>query len=1122
MPLQDQNIQVPIGAGLDQKTDQRLLPPGKVTQLVNGVFDKLGTIKKRQGNQPLPSLSLVSSSVGQVQQPVPPMQQLATYKQELVGIDTSGASVWTVSPQANSWSQIDHATNCNIKRISIASQASEIGGFDCVYCNGFVVVSWIGQATGELFVGALGQVYFTVLDATTFATVVPPTLATSPRSEEYAINAKLTAVPNENAVILTYVSNLNSAGYVQLPLNAVKITVQPGQPVTFTKPYVGITTHQLHDFWVYDTWSDGTYLYVVYGYNTNTSGAGNEYGWIDSIRISDMVVLFDFFWGPLANAWISVGASGVDIGGTNYLTVEGSYQLSGTNKIDLAQAEGINPQFSSLSLSPTVIHSDTSLNGNTFSAGNGVACMPDGTGQRWAVLWQNSKDQPGPGFNPTLGDDQPQVVANLYQITGGSATKLTPDRQNWQLGFSNKPWWVPDKTTPLGFRCYTIGDIFFTNQATGLVMDVGVHDTHSALRQWRTVGTFAPRILAGLSVVGEFILGNTTTDGNGKWYTCCAVATAGAGSEATQFDINVVVMDFNSQTQFHPVEMGEDLHFSGGTPFYYDGAATGEVGFFYYPDPTIMQVEGDNQGQIEGPGTYQYALVWEWQDNRGQRHQSAPSIQQAITVTGSGYVNAVEIFLPNMCVTDRVITPVSGVSNFVNLAIYRSILNGTILYRLTPEHQVFAPADNATVCYPFSASLDYIDRQSAGAGGFEETSNEVLYTAGGVLANFEPPSSKLATSFDQRIWLSGQDNPKNVQYSQPYSPGSAVNFNDSLAFTVDDGGDITAIAGMDDNFIIFKSDRIFYVNGSPPNALGQQNNLSNPIPIPSDVGCINPRSVVLTPDGLMFQSSIGIHLLSRALEVMFIGGNVTDTLATYPNITSAVIHPTQNQVRFTCSASPLNSQASYFTAGVTLVYDYLAKAWSIFQITDSTYVHSSGQTNLGGVQVAGATAVVHQGTYKWGSASGWQVSGSLGSLYYETSGTATGSFGDGDFFVPLQVTTAWMSINDLQGIQRVKRIHVLGQAFDVCSVDVSYAIDYEPTFYTYAANNFGTPSGTPNASMRFHVGNQKCEAIQIRLNDALPESSPPPSSGQGFGLTRVTLVAGAKKGLQKLPPAQSQ
>ena len=53
----------------------------------------------------------------------------------------------------------------------------------------------------------------------------------------------------------------------------------------------------------------------------------------------------------------------------------------------------------------------------------------------------------------------------------------------------------------------------------------------------------------------------------------------------------------------------------------------------------------------------------------------------------------------------------------------------------------------------------------------------------------------------------------------------------------------------------------------------------------------------------MYQSSSGICLLDRSLNVNLIGQPVKDALAAYPVVTSAVLHPSETTVLFSCMSS---------------------------------------------------------------------------------------------------------------------------------------------------------------------------------------------------------------------------
>lgn len=69
MPLPKQTIDVPFGYGIDQKTDEKNVLPGKLIELENGYFDKQGRVSKRPGLAPItvqPSGAAIANASGTI------------------------------------------------------------------------------------------------------------------------------------------------------------------------------------------------------------------------------------------------------------------------------------------------------------------------------------------------------------------------------------------------------------------------------------------------------------------------------------------------------------------------------------------------------------------------------------------------------------------------------------------------------------------------------------------------------------------------------------------------------------------------------------------------------------------------------------------------------------------------------------------------------------------------------------------------------------------------------------------------------------------------------------------------------------------------------------------------
>lgn len=78
MPLQFQNIEVPLLGGLSEHDDPKSTPPGKLHSSVNVEFMKRGRLNKRRGYKRIPLTEATGETVDQI------LCAVATYRDELV------------------------------------------------------------------------------------------------------------------------------------------------------------------------------------------------------------------------------------------------------------------------------------------------------------------------------------------------------------------------------------------------------------------------------------------------------------------------------------------------------------------------------------------------------------------------------------------------------------------------------------------------------------------------------------------------------------------------------------------------------------------------------------------------------------------------------------------------------------------------------------------------------------------------------------------------------------------------------------------------------------------------------------------------------------------------------
>ncbi len=472
------------------------------------------------------------------------------------------------------------------------------------------------------------------------------------------------------------------------------------------------------------------------------------------------------------------------------------------------------------------------------------------------------------------------------------------------------------------------------------------------------------------------------------------------GGVGTTFRIggDVVRMSVNRKHRSTTAVLAGTLYLGGGSVDFFDGEQTAEVGFYGFP--FIDSVADGAAGSIPA-GTYQYVAVWEWTDRLGNRHQSAPSVPVSHTAAGS---KETDIVIRPLHLSRK--TRLSGtgvVQKFINCAIYRTTVGGTIFYRLDEQTTAFPVVDPNT-----TADLTFTDPETDAT----LTNNEILYTEGGVLDNVAPPPSKFIVAHgDQLVGINDED-PRVVWYSKPFNPGRGIAWNETLIERLDDGAECTALASQDGRLIVFKSDRVFLINGRGPNALGVSNQAVQKLSV--EIGCTEPRSVVVAPPGIFFRSARGIELLPRGgIAVQYIGNPVRATLEALPEVLDTLHLPDKSQVLF----SVANAAE---TVGAVLVYDYRVGQWFI----DS---YNSVMGN----------GVAHR------SLANWQDKLAITRATAPQIEDAT-TFDDSGSTVQWLIQTGDIRPGGLQGYQRFRGIAILGESRGARTfqVQVQYNGDY--------------------------------------------------------------------------------
>ncbi len=533
-----------------------------------------------------------------------------------------------------------------------------------------------------------------------------------------------------------------------------------------------------------------------------------------------------------------------------------------------------------------------------------------------------------------------------------------------------------------------------------------------------------------------------------------------------------VKADFVGGRTFLNKELGQVLAIGGGFLSSYDSQVIDELGFHIFPE-NVTAGTATSGGSL-ADGTYAYKVIYVYTDAKGHIHRSAPSVATSQAAGGGG--NSINtLTIPTLRITDH---------TNVTIEVYRTVTTGTLYFKIG------SVANNAA-----TDTVTFADN-----GAVNDTAlvaKENLYTNGSVLENIAPPATSVLGVFGQRMFAVSSENPTVMHYSKQQTGLNAIEFADTFTINVPEAKEITGLQQMDEKLIIFEEDRIFAMTGDGPTPTGDQDNFSDPALITSDAGCKEPRSLVLIPQGILFQSNKGIYLLNRSLETVYLGAAVEAYNS--QTITSAELLQDQNQVRFLSSD------------GTTLVYDYYFNKWSTFS------------------------------DHKGSGATVWKKTGNY--CYLRTDGEVwqqSTSFTDSGARFPLKLTTAWIKTNNIQGLQRCRKAFVLGDYKSKHNLKVQVGYNYEQFFrethtFNYSQdlgiNNFGDESpfgsevfgaGTSEISdgvyqFRMNLGTQKCESIRFTIEDGEDSASTAPDVGQSYSVSNLMLEIGMKPNGMKLP-----
>jgi len=1106
MALTKQGAFVNFASGLDTKSDPNQVPMGKFLALNNSVFTVGGALTKRNGFANITTLPNELQST------------LTTLNDNLIA---TGSNLYAYSQDTSQWLNKGIVQPISLKTLSLVrASTSQTSPDTAVASNGLVGLVYMDS----------GLAYVQVLDNTTGQQILARTSILSIETSASAIACPRIAMLG-NYFIVSYLAQISGnthLKYIAIPTsnpNAALGSINVSSTVrSISAGYDSV----VYETSLYFAWAASTSS--VLATVVSSSLVSNAPVTISNTHSATALsITIDSYSPTTPTVWIVYYDSSTTNG---YLSV---YNQSLTTQI----------------LGPTEV-----IAGKTVSTVTALA-----NDQSIDIFYQVQNTYAPP--YPVTGIRTDYIQSVTCSQAGVVGTTLTLLRS---VGLASKAFLDSANNTVYMLVAYgetiAAGSNNNSNQPSYFLMD-STGQIYMRLAYSNGGGYEPTQVLPNVSIQNStYYIPYLITDflATVNKNTNNPVGTP-VNSIYTQTGVNIAQFTINNSGQYSS-EIAGALHFTGGQLWMYDGVKPVEHNFQVWPEDVAGTTA--NSGGALSAQEYFYQFCYEWTDNQGNLHRSAPSIPLSLTATAGTPVTFTASFASNVStitvssssglLVGQIIqdtttgsniaagTYITAINSSTSISIsyptQGSATSDTLSTNSTASNTLYVPTLRLTskqplcylneaaqpganpvrivgyrwsvgqqVYYEFTSvaapiindpTVDYVTIVDTQADN-QILGQTILYTTGGVVEDIAAPPSIATALFKSRLFLVDAEDQNLLWYSKQVIEDVPVEMSDLFTLYVaptsgaqGSTGSITALSAMDDKLIIFKKDAIYYITGTGPDNTGSNNDFSDPIFITSSVGTNNPASIVLMPNGLMFQSDKGIWLLGRDLSTTYIGAGVESYNS--QTVQAAQTIPGTNQVRFILEDN------------TTLVYDYYYSQWSTFS------------------NIRAISSTLYQGYQTYLNV--------YGQIFQEAPGT----YVDGTQPVLLSFTTSWMSLAGIRGYERFYYFLLLGTYYTPFNLNVTLAYDFgQPQQAILVKPDNATPNwggealwgSSPNwggngnvLSARIFPAKQKCQSFQVTINE-IYDASYGQAAGQGLTLSGLNLVVGAKKGYSPQKASQS-
>lgn len=530
--------------------------------------------------------------------------------------------------------------------------------------------------------------------------------------------------------------------------------------------------------------------------------------------------------------------------------------------------------------------------------------------------------------------------------------------------------------------------------------------------------------------------------------------------------------------KFDAVVSSNALAIAGGCVSYYDGKGVAELG--WVQTPYIETAAENTGGSLTPSSTYKYYHTFAWYDANGQLHRSALSNLKSVTLTGAG--TAVDLEIMPLGATMRQLITSQPVGR-ARYEIWRTTANGDVYYLLA--HEEFTPSTGTSTNW-----VAHTDTEADGG----ITSNEILYTTGGEGQHDPVYGGASAVELHKsRLWAGGGAEGDLLWYSDEYAFGSPPNFNLFRQLRIP-GHRVTALASLDDTLIAFTEHAIFAIYGDGPasNNDPATGSFAIPVPVSSDTGCLQPKSVVRGRDGIYFRGRQGLYLLDRSRQVTYLSEALELTLEAYPYTQGGACLSSRGEIRW------LISEREDVGAGQNsrvLLYDTDGDQWSVWDYQESgPTVFSDIASNAQSFWLAT-----------------WNLLPYL-SVESDSTWTDSGIGGASNVYYPLVIETGQVSFGDWQTQKRIRRARIV---FDRDGTD---GIQLEHARNGSAYEETHTWTDLSSGAIRAHIKRQKGSRYQWRVTSVAPS---PTTGADALVISGLSFDVGSEGLVERNPKTES-